>query len=90
MFLVETYVPRLDEERAAAISARYDHAVRELAGEGVAIRSLQSYAVFEDETYLFIVAARDADDVVVLHDRAKLAPDHVAQVVSVDAALARE
>jgi hypothetical protein len=79
-FLVETYVPRLDRRAAAAISSRYREAAHELASNGIAIRWLQSYAAIEDETYICIVAACDADEVVLLSRRAALAPDHVVQV----------
>ena len=87
-FLVETYVPRLDRRAAAEISSRYHDAACELASKGIAIRWLKSYAAIEDETYLCIVAARDADEVALLSRRAALVPDHVVQVVDLEAATA--
>jgi Protein of unknown function (DUF4242) len=89
-FLVEAYVPRLDRRAATEISSRYQDAAHELAGKGIAICWLQSYAAIEDETYLCIVAARDADDVALLSRRAALVPDHVVQVVDLEAAVARD
>lgn len=85
-FLVETYVPRLDRRAAAEISSRYEESANELASQGIAIRWLQSYAAIEDETYICIVAASDADEVELLSRRAALAPDHVVQVVHLEAA----
>ena len=89
-FLIETYVPRLDRRAAAEISSRYQDAAHELASKGIAIRLLKSYAAIEDETYLCIVAARDADEVALLSRRAALVPDHVVQVVDLEAAAARD
>ena len=87
-FLVETYVPRLYLRAGAEISSRYQEAAHELARIGIAIRWLRSYAAIEDETYICIVAACDADEVVLLSRRAALAPDHIVQVVRLEAAAA--
>ena len=84
MFLVESYIPQLDEEGTAAIAARLGTAVDQLAGEGIVLRWLRSFAVIDDETYLSIVAARDPHSVVLLTERALLAYDHIAEVIAVD------
>jgi hypothetical protein len=84
-FLVETYVPNLDGRAAATISLRYRSAIRELNRQGVALRWLGSYALIEDETYLCIVGARGSDEVIELSRRAGLDPDHVVQVLQLDA-----
>jgi hypothetical protein len=84
-FLVETYVPHLDDQAAATISSRYRSAIRELEQQGLAVRWLRAYALIEDETYLCIVGARGSDDVVELSRRAGVVPDHVVRVVQLDA-----
>ncbi len=83
-FLVELYVPQLDEQGAVAIASRCRAAARQLAEQGVALRWLRSYAVMAEETYLCVVAARDRDHVVELSRRAGLEHDHVVEVVAID------
>ena len=85
-FLVETYVPNLDGQAAATISSRYRSAIRELERQGIALRWLRSYALIEDETYLCVVGARERNEVLELSRRAGLDPDHVVQVLQLDAA----
>jgi hypothetical protein len=83
-FLVELYVPQLDEQAAMAITSRCRAAARQLAEQGVALRWLRSFALVADETYLCIVAARDRDHVLELSRRAGLEHDHVVEVVALD------
>ncbi len=85
-FLVELYVPQLDEQTAVAISSRCRAAAGQLAEQGVALRWLRSFAVLAEETYLCVVAARDRDDVVELSRQAGLEHDHVVEVVAIDGA----
>jgi hypothetical protein len=82
-FLVESYVPHLDEPTAGAISSRYRAAVVRLGEEGVALRWVQSFALFEEETYLCIVGASDLDHVLRLNERSGNRVDHVAEIVAV-------
>lgn len=82
-FLVESYVPQLDERTAASISSRIRAAVAQLTDEGLALRSLRSFALVEEETYFCIVEALDIDDVVQLNKRAALEHDYVTEVVAV-------
>lgn len=84
-FLVELYVPQLDEQGAVAIASHCRAAVRQLAEQGVSVRWLRSYALIAEETYLCVVAARDRDDVAQLSRRAGLEHDHVVEVVAIDA-----
>ena len=67
------------------ISSRYHDAMRELTAEGVRLRCLHCYALLEDETYLCIVGATETDAVVELNRRAGVVPDHVAQMLRIDA-----
>jgi hypothetical protein len=84
-FLVESYVPQLDESIARAISSRLRSVVPELRKEGVAVQWLGSFAVIDEETYLCIVAAADPEDVSRLNELAGLEHDHIVEVVSIDA-----
>ena len=83
-FLVELYVPQLDEQAAVAISSRCRAAVGELAEQGVALRWVRSFVLLDEETYLCVVATRDRDHVIQLSRRAGLEHDHVAEVVAID------
>lgn len=83
-FLIELYVPRLNEQTAAAIASRCRGAADELTEQGVTLRWLRSFAVIADETYLCVVAARDRDHVVQLSRLAGLEHDHVVEVVSIE------
>jgi hypothetical protein len=83
-FLVEVYVPKLDEPAAVAITLRCRAAVGQLAEQGVALRWLHSFALIDEETYLCLVAARDRDQVAQLSRRAGLEHDHVVEVVAID------
>ena len=84
MFLIETYVPQLDERAAITISSRLREAMRELEQEGVTIRWRGSFALLEEETYLCLVAASNRESVLLLNRRASLASDHVAEIAAID------
>jgi hypothetical protein len=80
-YLVETYVPNLDEATAAALSALLQAAIGELQREGLALRWLRSFALLHEETYSWMLTATDADDVALVNRRAGVAFDHVAEVL---------
>jgi hypothetical protein len=84
-FLIETYVPQLDERTAVTISSRLREAMRELEQEGVTLRCRGSFALVEEETYLCLVDAPDRECVLLLNQRAALASDHVAEIATIDA-----
>lgn len=84
-YLVETYVPKLDEARAAALSARLREAVAELQREGLALRWLRSFALVGEETYVWMLTATDAHAVALVNRRAGLVFDHIAEVVTGEA-----
>jgi hypothetical protein len=84
-YLVETYVPKLDQATAAALSARLQAAIGELQREGLALRWLRSFALLDEETYSWMLTATDADDVARVNRRAGLTLDHVAEVIPDDA-----
>jgi hypothetical protein len=81
-FFVESYVPALDEEGAAALSAKLQAAIDELRREGRELEWLRSFALVEAETYVWMLTAGDVDDVVLVNERARLSYDHVVEVVA--------
>ncbi len=81
-FFVESYVPALDEATAAALSAKLRAAVDELRREGRELDWLRSFALVDDETFVWMLAAGDVDDVVIVNERARLSYDHVVEVVA--------
>jgi hypothetical protein len=83
-FLIESYVPQLDERAAITISARLREAIRELEEEGVVLRWRGSFALVEEETYLCLVVATDRQRILVLNRRAALASDHVVEIATID------
>jgi Protein of unknown function (DUF4242) len=83
-FLVESYVPHLDERTAAELTSRCQAAVRRLRREGVALRWIRSFVMIDEETYLCVVAARDLDQVTRLNEQAGVEHEHVTEVVAID------
>jgi hypothetical protein len=83
-FLVESYVPHLDDRSAMAITSRLPAGVRQLEKEGAALRWLRSFALVGEETYLCLVAAYDPDHVARLNQRAGLECGHVVEVVAIE------
>jgi Protein of unknown function (DUF4242) len=83
-FLIESYVPHLDDRSAATITSRLRATVRQLQKEGIALRWLRSFALVGEETYLCLVAASDLEYVVQLNRRAGLECDHVVEVVPIE------
>jgi hypothetical protein len=84
-FLVESYVPGLDERAAATLSSRLRDAIRQLDEEGMTLRWGGSFALVDEETYMFIVGASRVDDVVQLSERAGFEHDHVVEALAIDA-----
>lgn len=80
-FLVETYVPKLDDAMAAALSSRLRAAIAELQHEGLALRWLRSFVLVGEETYAWMLTATDAADVAVVNRRAGVTFDHIAMVL---------
>ena len=80
-YLIEAYVPKLDEATAAALSARLRAAIDELRREGLALRWLRSFALVGDETYVWMMTATDEHDIALVNRRAGVTVDHIAEVV---------
>jgi hypothetical protein len=83
-FLVESYVPGLDERTAVTLSSRLREAIRQLGDEGAALRWGGSFALVDEETYLCIIAAPQLDDVVRLSERVGFEHDHVVEMLAID------
>jgi hypothetical protein len=81
-FFVESYVPALDEATAAALSSRLRTAIDELRREGRKLEWLRSFALIDEETYVWMLTAADVDDVALVKERAQVPYDHVAEVVA--------
>ena len=79
--MLESYVPKLDERTAAALSSRLRAAVTELRREGRALEWLRSFALVDEETYVWMLIAADVDDVALVNQRARVLCDHVVEVV---------
>jgi hypothetical protein len=84
-FLVESYVPGLDERAAATLSSRLREAIRRLDEEGMTLHWGGSFALVDEETYIFIVGAPSVEDVVQVSERAGFEHDHVAEALAIDA-----
>ena len=81
-FLVESYVPNLDEATAAELSVRLRSTIADLRREGLDLRWLRSFALLREETYVWMLSAADADQVVVVNERAAVGFGHVAEVAA--------
>jgi hypothetical protein len=84
-FLVESYVPGLDERAAAALSSRLREAIGQLDEEGMMLRWGGSFALVDEETYICMIGAPKVDDVIQLSERAGLEHDHIVEAFVIDA-----
>ena len=84
-FLVESYVPGLDERAAAVVTSRLRGAIRQLDEEGMTLSWGGCLALVDEETYICIIGAPKLDDVVQLSKRAGLEHDHVVEALVFDA-----
>jgi hypothetical protein len=80
-FLIESYVPALDEETALSLSSKLRVAVDELQKGGRKVDWLRSFALLGEETYVWMLIAGDVDDVALVNRRAGVSYDHVVEVV---------
>jgi hypothetical protein len=80
-FFVESYIPQLDADRAAALSSRLQRAVEQLRAEGVRLAWIRSFALLDEDTYVWMVVASRREHVVLIQRRAGVELDHVVEVV---------
>jgi hypothetical protein len=83
-FLVESYIPGLDERAAATLSSRLREAIRQLDEEGMTLHWGGSFALVDEETYICIIGAPKVDDLVQLGERG-FEHDHVVEAFAIDA-----
>ena len=83
-FLVESFVPQLDEATALLLSARLRTAVAELRTEGMALEWLRSLALLDEETYVYVLAASDASSVARANRRAGMSHAHIVEAFAID------
>jgi hypothetical protein len=81
-FLVESYVPELDEATAARTANLVSAAARELGARGAAIELLHSFALLGEETCFSLFSAASAADVRRAAELARVACDQLSEVVS--------
>lgn len=89
-FLIESYVPQLDEDIAATLAARLRAAVTQLQEVGAAVEWLGSLSLVGEETYIYVLGAPDAEHVARLNRRAGIESDHVVEVLATDVSLPME
>ena len=78
-FFVESYIPRLDADGAAALSSRLQGAVAQLRAEGMRLAWIRSFALLDEDTYVWMVTASRREHVVLIQRRAGVAFDHVVE-----------
>jgi len=78
-FFVESYIPQLDADGASALSSRLQRAVAQLAAEGLPLAWIRSFALLDEETYVWMVAASQREHVVLVQRRAGVALDHIVE-----------
>lgn len=84
-FLVESYVPRLDERSAKRLTSSLRETIRQLNEDGMPLRLRASFALVDEETYLCIIAAPKIDHVGELSERVGLEQDHIVEALMLDA-----
>jgi hypothetical protein len=80
-FFVESYIPHLDAEGAAARSSRLQRAVEQLRKEGLCLTWIRSFALLDEDTYVWMVEATQLHDVALVQRRAGVELDHVVEAV---------
>jgi hypothetical protein len=81
-FFVESNGPELDAAAAAALSSRLQTAVEQLSDEGLSLTWIHSFALVDEDTYVWVVESAELDHVVLTQRRAGVAIDHVVEAVS--------
>jgi hypothetical protein len=78
-FFVEGYVPQLDAATVAVLSARLQTAVEELRQEGLPLAWIRSFALLNEDTYVWMIKAAEPEHVVLIQRRAGVEFDHIAE-----------
>ena len=80
-FFVESYIPKLDAASAATLSSRLRTTVEQLRKEGLPLTWIRSFALLDEDTYVWMVEAAELDHLVLIHQLAGVELDHVAEVL---------
>jgi hypothetical protein len=80
-FFVESYIPDLDADGAAALSSRLQGAVAQLRAEGLPLAWIRSFALLNEDTFVWMVEATERDHVDLIQRRAGVELDHVVEMV---------
>ena len=80
-FFVESYIPLLDAAGAASLSSRLQRAAEQLRQEGLPLAWIRSFALLDEDTYVWMVEATQLDHVVLIQRRAGVELGHVVEVV---------
>ena len=80
-FFVESYIPKLDAARTAALSSRLRTTVNQLRNEGLPLAWIRSFALLDEDTYVWMVEAAELDHLALIHQLAGIELDHVAEVL---------
>jgi hypothetical protein len=81
-FFVESYVPQLDAARVAVLSSRLQTAVEQLREEGLPLAWIRSFALLDEDTFVWMVEATQLDQIALIERRAGVELDHVVEVVT--------
>jgi hypothetical protein len=82
-YLIEAYVPNLDQRSAVAITATLEAAADKLVDLGVRVEWRAAYAIYTEETYFVVVAARNEDVARRWSQAADLRVDHLIEVAQI-------
>lgn len=80
-FLLETYVPKLDQAAATRTAASLSAATAELRARGAAIELLHSFAVLGEETCFSLFSAATHADVRTAAQLAQVGYEQLAEVI---------
>ena len=80
-FFVESYIPQLDVAGVAALSSRLQKTVEQLQDEGLSLAWIRSFALLEEDTFVWMVEATELDHVDLIQRRAGVELAHVVEVV---------
>jgi hypothetical protein len=89
-YLIEAYVPNLDQASARAITATLEDAADRLADLGTRVEWRVAFAIYAEETYLVVVAARNEDVARRWSEAADLPIDHLTEIAQIPRGVGRE
>jgi hypothetical protein len=82
-YLIEAYVPNLDQGSALAITSTLEDAADRLIDLGERVQWRVAFAIYAEETYFVVVAARNEDVARRWSEAADLRVDHLIEVAQI-------